>query len=477
MKIAIVHYHFHRGGITRVVENTFQAYTKQKDTQLLALSGESYSGHLINNHQVIDGLCYTDSFHDADTIVKDMENACRREWNQLPDVWHIHNHSIGKNVNFPRVLGVLVKRGARIVLQIHDFAEDGRPSNFLQNQKGLNQDSALLYPVSKNIKYITNNQRDRSKLILAGLPKSMISVLPNPVNPLLVQKTATTKKFSIAYPFTLYPVRGIRRKNLGELIFWSCFAEPDEKFLLSLTPENPVEKKPFDDWKAFVSNQKLPVLMGVNDSQDFSLSEMMFAAKRVITTSIAEGFGFAFVEPWLYGKPIQGRHIPGITEEFSRSGIALEHLYHHLLVPLDWIGRKFLKKSITDALSTTYAKYQLSINAESISKAYSSIVKDQKVDFGRLSEEMQQIVIKKILSSRTAKDEIGNPSIPELTKDVSIEAIRNLILKKYSLSSYQEKLKEIYNSIQNPTESFQNLNPTAVLRSFFCPESFSFLRS
>ena len=476
MKIAIVHYHFRRGGVTRVVENTFQAYVKQEAIQLLSLSGESYSGDLINHHQVIDGLCYTNSFLDASTIVNDMEDACRKEWGKVPDVWHIHNHSLGKNVNFPQILGLLVERGAKIILQIHDFAEDGRPSNFLQNQKGLKQDKAVLYPFSDTIKYITNNQRDQYNLIKAGLPPSMVSVLPNPVSPSLIEVDPANKKLSVAPPFTLYPVRGIRRKNLGELIFWSCFAEPDEKFLLSLIPENPIERKPFDNWKQFVSKQKLPVAMGVN-SQGYSFTRMMLDSRRIITTSIAEGFGFAFIEPWLYGRPIQGRHIPGITEEFSQVGIALDHLYDRIPIPIEWIGESFLQKTLKTALSKTYAKYQLSMNTESVAKAYSSMVKDQKVDFGRLSEEMQQIIIKKVLGSITARDEIGNPSIPELQEGVSIESIKGLILKKYSLSSYQEKLNKIYNSVQNPKSSLQNLKPESVLRSFFCPESFSFLRN
>ena len=476
MKIAIVHYHFRRGGVTRVVENAFQAHAKQEGIQLLALSGESYSGDVINPHQVIDGLCYTNSFLNARTIVNDMEDACLKEWGKVPDVWHIHNHSLGKNVNFPKILGILVERGARIILQIHDFAEDGRPSNFLLNQKGLKQDKAILYPFSDTIKYITNNQRDQYNLIEAGLPTSMVSVLPNPVSPSLIEVDSANKKLSVDQPFTLYPVRGIRRKNLGELIFWSCFAETDEKFLLSLIPENPIERKPFDNWKQFVFKQKLPVAMGVN-SLGYSFTRMMLDARRIITTSIAEGFGFAFIEPWLYGRPIQGRHIPGITEEFSQVGIALDHLYDRIPIPVEWIGESFLHKTLKAALSKTYAKYQLSMNAESVAKAYSSMVKDQKVDFGRLSEEMQQIIIKKVLGSTTARDEIGNPSIPELREGVSIESIKGLILKKYSLSSYQEKLNKIYNSVQNPKSSLQNLKPESVLRSFFCPESFSFLRN
>ena len=477
MKVAIVHYHFRKGGVTRVVENTFQAYEKQEDTLLLALSGESYSGNLIDHHQVIDGLCYTESFHDARSIVNEMEQACRKEWGQVPDVWHIHNHSVGKNINFPQILGLLIERGARIVLQIHDFAEDGRPNNFLQNQKGLNRDQAVLYPISDSIRYVTNNQGDRYKLIVAGLPLSMVSVLPNPVRPPLFLKESATKRLSIDTPFTLYPVRGIRRKNLGEFVFWSCFAEPEEKFLLSLAPENPIERKPFDNWKQFVSKQKLPVVMGGNHSQNFSFPEMMLAARRIITTSIAEGFGFAFIEPWLYGKPIQGRHIAGISEEFSAAGIALDHLYDRLPVPLDWIGDNFLQQSLTDALSKTYASYQLPMNGDSVAKAYSSMVKDQQVDLGRLSEAMQQTIIKKVLRSATARDEIGIPSIPALSEGVSIGAIRKLILEKYSLSSYQVKLEQVYKSIQSPKGSLQNLNPESVLRSFFSPESFSFLRN
>ena len=47
-----------------------------------------------------------------------------------PDLWHIHNHCLGKNPSLTQAVSHLAEDGNPILLQPHDFAEDGRPSNF-----------------------------------------------------------------------------------------------------------------------------------------------------------------------------------------------------------------------------------------------------------------------------------------------------------------------------------------------------------
>ena len=59
MKIAIVHYHLQPGGVTRVIENTLQAWEENGQTvEAVALSGRPYPGDQLTNTQVVDGLDY-----------------------------------------------------------------------------------------------------------------------------------------------------------------------------------------------------------------------------------------------------------------------------------------------------------------------------------------------------------------------------------------------------------------------------------
>ncbi len=61
---------------------------------------------------------------------------------------------------------------------------------------------------------------------------------------------------------------------------------------------------------------------------------MIAKADALITTSVAEGFGLAFLEPWLASKPLVGRNLPEITADFAEHGLDLSALYNCLPVPL-----------------------------------------------------------------------------------------------------------------------------------------------
>ena len=50
-------------------------------------------------------------------------------------------------------------------------------------------------------------------------------------------------------------------------------------------------------------------------------------AHAILTTSKVEGFGYTFVEGWLCHKPVIGRDIPNVTQDFVAAGMRLEHLY------------------------------------------------------------------------------------------------------------------------------------------------------
>ena len=52
-------------------------------------------------------------------------------------ILHFHNHSLGKNMSWPGAIEVLAGRGYRLLLQIHDFAEDFRPTNYQRMAQSL----------------------------------------------------------------------------------------------------------------------------------------------------------------------------------------------------------------------------------------------------------------------------------------------------------------------------------------------------
>ena len=108
------------------------------------------------------------------------------QWKHLgkPDLWHIHNHSLGKNPSLTEAVALLAQSGERILLHPHDFAEDGRPGNYLS----LSEVYQRAYPTGPNIHYAALNQRDRSFLA------HMLEDSPSPVH--LLANAVPTVGFS-----------------------------------------------------------------------------------------------------------------------------------------------------------------------------------------------------------------------------------------------------------------------------------------
>ena len=49
----------------------------------------------------------------------------------------------------------------------------------------------------------------------------------------------------------------------------------------------------------------------------YGVGDMVRVADLVITTSVLEGFGFAYLEPWILDRAVIGRSIPFITPDFQ----------------------------------------------------------------------------------------------------------------------------------------------------------------
>ena len=70
----------------------------------------------------------------------------------------------------------MAEEGERLLLQIHDFAEDGRPDNFT-----VLRESSRPYPMADHVHYALLNSRDRQFLTRAGIPETQVHALPNPI--------------------------------------------------------------------------------------------------------------------------------------------------------------------------------------------------------------------------------------------------------------------------------------------------------
>jgi len=194
----------------------------------------------------------------------------------------------------------------------------------------------------------------------------------------------------------LYPVRAIRRKNIGEAILLSLFFEPGQTLAITLPPNSPADIKSYEGWKTFVKNQDLNVEFDKGLNHDFET--MVRSANSLITTSITEGFGFSFLEPWLFGKLLWGRELPDICKDFENKDIKLQHLYDKLFVPVDWIEQHQFRVHWTHCVLKACERLNFPLDQAVIRDAFDSNTKDGIIDFGLLDERSQQEVISKLVS-------------------------------------------------------------------------------
>ncbi|MDA3873660.1 MAG: hypothetical protein PF795_06840, partial [Kiritimatiellae bacterium] len=143
--IRILHHHLRRGGVTRVML-TAAELLRDAGEEVSICVGEEPGDPLPEgiNCEVVPGLGYASSNAPTDRreLLADLSGRYREG-----DIWHVHNHSLGKNPVVADVVCSLAEGGHRMVLQPHDFAEDGRPDNRAGLRNSLPGFPDRLYPV------------------------------------------------------------------------------------------------------------------------------------------------------------------------------------------------------------------------------------------------------------------------------------------------------------------------------------------
>jgi hypothetical protein len=401
-------------------------------------------------------------------------------------VWHVHNHALGKNASLPRAVARLARSGRRLLLQIHDFAEDGRPANyrFLVERVANGDRSALgsiLYPQAPHVQYAVLNTRDRAFLGSAGVSPSRLHLLPNAVSldpP--AAPDAPPGDGNRDERLVLYPTRAIRRKNLGEFLLWSARGGPGERYATTLAPQNPAARPVYDRWVSFAASLGLPAAFNVGEGAGASFTDLLRRAAFLVTTSVAEGFGLCFLEPWLAGRPLAGRNLPETTGQFAAAGLDLSGLYDRLEVPAAWIDEKTLRAKVERGLGALLRAYGREPRRADVDRACAAFgAGSGRIDFGRLDEELQERIIRRVAGSAAAREELRPRQLePSGDQTAQIAANRRVVREAFGLAAYGERLADIYRAVAaSPVESVEALPAGALLDRFIDPARFSLLRA
>ena len=270
----------------------------------------------------------------------------------------------------------------------------------------------------------------------------------------------------------------MRRKNLGELALIAA-SHPEKHFANSLGPTNTNFVKIFENWKEFSQKLDLPVSFAIGEKVNCSFHDIMNHAEGIISTSIAEGFGLGFLEPWIFEKFLCGRNIPEITQDFSNLGINLNNLYTRIDIdPKHLPSKELLKPRIDSALIKYFSDYGKKLPKHATELAYQSIVQETGIDFGRLDESFQQEIICSVLKSKTAQESIQNQVGIENRNINLIQENKKAVMKNFDQQTYAEKVKMIYDLLLNSAfEEIKYAKGEDLLDSFLSPSRLNLLRT
>lgn len=544
-----------------MVENAFESIQGRGITAV-AISGEPYQGGRMPV-RLQPGLGYSQANEKLfpGPLWYSLKMAARQALGGEPDVWHFHNPALGKNSAMAEVVGKMAAESP-VLLQFHDFAEDGRPANYAMLRDRM-ENIGKLYPQGAQVHYATCNARDHGFLCDSGFNRGNVHLLPNPVS-VPSGDTAAGRNvtgggaagrsdgsafagtwagqsagggvssldahwegsaaeggrlsealgsghFLAEYdrgrlpgvdalregqPLYLYPTRAIRRKNLGEFLLWAVLAAgqgQDALFVTTLAPENPAAKPVYERWLAFARGLGLPVAFAIGQGRGApAFPALMRRAQAVVSTSVAEGFGLAFLEPWLFGRQVLGRNLPEITADFSAQGVDLSGLYDRLWVPESLFDKEALRAKIATGLVRTYEAYHRTPPADAVEVCLQAASDGAgRIDFGCLDESLQEQVIATLAASAALCREICPPQLdaaeqashsgpasgsPEEQSRIAANA--QAVEHHFGLEQYGNRLAALYREVADSHRSpLEYADPARVLDKFLTPARFSLLRT
>jgi glycosyltransferase involved in cell wall biosynthesis len=424
MEVAILHYHLNPGGVTRVIEAQIKGLLSQPGhLKLSVISGSS--GQNFHEHIPVhtsDLLLYNEKENPEEVIQKvNSVIDYLKSFTTNHTVLHCHNSNLGKNPVLTLAIYELALQGYRILNHIHDFAED-RPANLSRITRylaayGSHSPDQILYPSLSNYHFVVLTSCDYERVASKGIPSSRIHLLPNCIMPPGKDKGRSHKQgiretlgIDNEKILCTYPVRPITRKNIGEVVLLAALFSDMCRFVITLAPLNPLEIPQYLKWKMFCEAQNIPVIFEAAGKVNFS--ELISASDFCISTSIREGFGMTFLEPWQAGVPVIGRELPCVINDLKAKGVVFPFLYPSI--------------NVFDG--------------------------NLKVDYGHLEADNQEHIVRSVLANAGAKQQVvnDNPFLAHLFDPVSPEIIENnrsAIQKHFSTDQYGRELFRIYRQV------------------------------
>jgi hypothetical protein len=215
---------------------------------------------------------------------------------------------------------------------------------------------------------------------------------------------------------------------------------------------------------------------------EHSLPELYGSSLCVISTSIKEGFGFSFLEPWTAGRGLMGRRIDYVCRDFEEAGLRFDSLYRGIEIPHAYISAGKLKKEMEQAMIRVYQAFGLEAPPATLKLMAEDLFSHDTLDFGRLNEEAQAAIIRTLASNRGARRDIivhnlflgfleeGNLDGNE--NDELIGANGKTVRQAYGRERISEILLDTYRQVME-NRVIQKISKPALLDIYLDPLRFS----
>ncbi len=468
MQIAFLHFHLKTGGVTSVIARQVEA-VRTFGAEPVILSGEPPQRPMGCEVIQVPQLAYDQPGRQPDPpeiTARTILEALKRRGCADPPIVHAHNPTLAKNRGMQAVLKCLQEHGIRLLCQIHDFAEDGRPAFFFDE------------PYVADCHYAVLNRRDYALLRASGLKESGLHLLPNPILPL--PKPDRTQTDAEEDGGVLYPVRAIRRKNIGEALLLSRYFNPPAPLTVTLPPNSQPDRLSYARWRSFASDLHLDTHFdaGLMTGLDVLVSRCRY----VLTTSISEGFGFAFLEPWTADKCLWGRVLPDICADFIDNGLRLDGMYERFSVPLDFFDHPALRRQWQSAWLSAAHRFGIEVAEAAARTGWEAVSPDGMIDFGLLNESAQKQVIECVTASREKYRRLirlnrflERPGPPEALK-LELHGNRSIVERHYAPARYGHRLHAVYKSIINDPMIRHAVDKRVLIEALLRPRTFSLLK-
>ena len=196
-----------------------------------------------------------------------------------------------------------------------------------------------------------------------------------------------------------YPVRIDQRKNIGEALFvvkvLNEFHGGNYRLVVTATRDKDYARPELNKYQRriekFAKDFDIPASLGeayeIIDGKTFNIGNLYHISEFALSTAVKEGFGYAYVEPWVSGIPMIGRRIREVCEDFEANGMDFKkNLYDSSILKAtrNWETRlkrleallrspaelEEVVKRLDLPMRIEYAKDKLKKNAQVVEKEY-----------------------------------------------------------------------------------------------------------